>query len=378
MILESPRVIISIDLDYFFAQCEEIRRPELKSKPLVVCVFSGRTQTSGAVSTANYVARKLGVKSGIPILSAKKVLAQHKEAEFLPIDHDYYEAVSERVMQLIKSHSPIFEQVSIDEAFIDVTDTTKTDFEVGRSIGLKIKEEIFDAEKLTCSVGIGPNKLIAKMAADFKKPDGLVVIKPEEVAAFLSPMSVGKLIGVGPKSESKFEQMGIKTIGDLSDFDVNLLSDQFGKNLGPNFKRLAQGLDTDPVEPRPIEQLSRIITLKKDAESLWFGDELKPLSIYLSDKLKSLNAKCRVVGIIAITSELKTKNKARTLDHLTNSSDEILHNCLELFQSFFDSSSIEVFRIRRVGIRVSGIDLEKSEGKNESENQSTLTSFLPF
>lgn len=377
MILESPRAIISIDLDYFFAQCEEVRRPELKSKPLVVCVFSGRTQTSGAVSTANYVARKLGVKSGIPILSAKNILAQHNEAEFLSIDHDYYEAVSERVMQLIKSHSPIFEQVSIDEAFIDVTDTTKTDFEVGRSIGLKIKEEIFDAEKLTCSVGIGPNKLIAKMAADLKKPDGLVVIKPEDIAGFLSPMPVGKLIGVGPKSESKFEKMGIKTIGDLSDFDVNLLSDEFGKNLGPNLKRLAQGIDTDPVKPRAIEQLSRIITLKKDAESLWFGDELKPLSMYLSDKLRSLNAKCRVVGIIAITSELKTKNKARRLDHLTDSSDEILHNCLELFQSLFDSSKTETTKIRRIGVRVSGIDLEKSKEKNESEDQSTLTSFLP-
>jgi DNA polymerase IV (archaeal DinB-like DNA polymerase) len=375
--LDPARVIISIDLDYFYAQCEEIRKPELKSRPLVICVFSGRTETSGAVSTTNYVARKLGVRSGMPILTAKKILAKNDQAVFLPMDHDFYETVSERVMQLIRSHSPIFEQVSIDEAFIDVTDSANNNFEVGTSIGQEIKQEILEGEKLTCSIGVGPNKLIAKMAADYKKPDGLVTIRPVEVAGFLKEMQVGKLIGIGPKSENKLQKLGIRSIGDLSNFDAKVLSDQFGSNLGPHFKRLAQGIDTDPVRQKAIEQLSRIITLKKDKESLSFEDELKPLAIDLASKLESLGLKCHVVGIIAITSELKTKNRNKTLNHHTDSSDEILTNSLDLFRSFFEKTTkAEGLKVRRAGIRVSGLSAEKSKEKKESEDQSTLTSYL--
>jgi DNA polymerase IV (DinB-like DNA polymerase) len=374
--LDPGRVIISIDLDYFYAQCEEVRRPELKNRPLVICVLSGRTETSGAVSTTNYVARNLGVRSGIPIVAAKKILAQNKEAEFLPMDHEYYEGVSERVMQLIRSHSSAFEQVSIDEAFIDATDISKRDFAVGTSIGKTIKNEIFEEEKLTCSIGIGPNKLISKMAADYKKPNGLLTIAPESVTSFLRPMSVGKLIGIGPKSEKKLEKFGIRTIGDLADSDVNVLTREFGKNLGPHFKELALGIDSDPVKERPIEQLSRMITLKKDAESMSFEEELKALANDLSSKLQTLGIKSRLISIIAITSELKTKSRAKSLDHLTDSSDEILSNSLDLFRSFFESSKGENVKIRRAGIRVSSLTTGESEEKRRSEDQSTLTSFL--
>jgi DNA polymerase IV (DinB-like DNA polymerase) len=367
-----------VDLDYFFAQCEEVRRPELKSKPLVICVFSGRTETSGAISTANYLARKLGVKSGMPILTAKKILAKNKEAVFLPVDHEYYESISEKVMQIIRSHSNIFEKMSIDEAFIDITDLSKGDVEIAASLGKKIKEEILEEEKLTCSVGIGPNKLIAKMAADYSKPDGFAVIKANEVERFLTPLPVGKIPGIGPKTTNKLEKLGIKTIGQLSLFDEKILTDNFGKNLGPHLKRLAQGIDNDPVRERQVEQLSRIITLKKDAESMWFEDELKPLALFLSDRLRALGLKCQTIGIIAITSQLKTKSRARTLDHFSDSSDEILNHSLRLFEDLFsDSQQQGGLTIRRVGIRISGLGPGKiSKEKNESENQSSLTSFI--
>jgi DNA polymerase IV (DinB-like DNA polymerase) len=375
--MDPHRVIISIDLDYFYAQCEEVRRPELKTRPLVVCVFSGRNETSGAVSTANYVARKLGVKSGIPIITAKKILAKDKDAEFLPADHEYYEKVSNRVMQLIRSKSPAFEQVSIDEAFIDVSKDANDNFEYGASIAKKIKEEILEKEKLTCSVGIGPNKLIAKMAADSAKPNGLMMVKPEEVKEFLGPKQVRKLVGVGPKIEQRLESLGIRTIGELADYDVKLLSNSFGENLGPRLKQLATGTDIDPVREKPAEQLSRIITLKSDAESLSFEQELAPLADDLSNKLKSSGMKCQLISIIAITSELKTKTKARKLDHATNSSSEILSGSLDLFRSYFNTTRGENMKLRRIGIRVSSLGKENLMEGNQSEDQATLTSFLP-
>ena len=374
--MDSQRIVIAVDLDYFFAQCEEVRNPELKKIPVVICVFSGRTEVSGAVSTANYVARKLGVRSGMPIANAKKLLSQNKESVFLPVDQDYYQTVSERLMQTIRSFSAIFEQVSVDEAFIDISAVTGTDFEAAAKLGKTVKEEIYRQENLTCSVGIGPNKLIAKMAADYEKPDGLTIIRPNQVKVFLNPMPVRKLLGIGPKHEQKMEQLGISTIEDLSKFDTGALSDAFGKNLGPHFKNLAQGLDDDPVRQRSVEQLSRIVTLKEDADSFWFEEDLRPLAADISDRLVSLGLKCRSIGIIGITSELKTRNRAKTLTHPINSSELILRNSAELFRDLFSSLATEHVRLRRAGIRVSALSSEELGEEEESEEQSTLTSFL--
>lgn len=376
----SQRIVIAVDLDYFFAQCEEVRRPELKDKPVVVCVYSGRTDTSGAVSTANYMARGLGVKSGIPIMTAKKILVKHPEAIFLPVDHEYYDSVSERVMQIVRGTSPLFEQVSIDEAFVDVSSISHSDFDLAGNIAKNLKKEILTEEKLTCSIGVGPNKLIAKMGADYKKPDGLTILPPEKVNSFLKDLPVGKLIGIGAKTEKKMEALGIGTIYDLSNFGANVLAEHFGKNLGPHFKRIAQGIDNDPVSPRPIEQLSRIITLKQDANSFSFEDQIRPLVTDLSKRLQALKLKAKVIGIIAITSELKTKNRAKTLESSTDSYDEILMISRTLFHDFFNSGQDhETNRIRRAGIRVSGLEKTTEEFRKEgvkSEQQGTLTNFL--
>ncbi|MDG6996369.1 MAG: DNA polymerase IV [Nitrososphaerota archaeon] len=359
----NDRIVIAVDLDYFFAQCEEVRRPELSGKPVVVCVFSGRTEESGAVSTSNYVARKLGVKSGMPIVTAKRMLKTNPDAVFLPVDHEYYRAVSEKIMQTLRTFSEVFEQVSVDEAFLDVSSITKGNYEIAHDIGRKIKAQIVETEKLTCSVGIAKNKLLAKMATDFRKPDGLTIIQPDEVQGFMNPLPVGKLPGVGPKTEQRMKALGIETIGDLALFDQELLAREFGRNLGPNLATLAQGVDNEPVQEREQEQLSRIITLKRDATKFDFQSEIRPLATDISLKLGSLKSKCRVIGIIVITSDLKTKSRALTLDTPTDSENQILALSSDLFRTYFETEQGNI-TARRVGIRVSNFASSEVESKN--------------
>jgi DNA polymerase IV (DinB-like DNA polymerase) len=362
------RTILAVDLDYFYAQCEEVRKPEIKDKPAVICVFSGRTEDSGAVSTSNYVARKLGIKSGIPIVLAKRILSKNTEAVFLPMDREYYESISERIMETLRSHSPKMEQMSVDEAYLDITDSTHGDFAAAENIGAAIKKGILETERLSCSVGIGPNKLVAKMAVDSRKPDGLTIILPSQVRSFLNPLSVGKLFGIGPKTEQKLGTMGIKTVEDLANCDKEKLSKEFGRNLGPQLKKSAEGIDDDPVQERETEQLSRIITLKHDVDKFDFANEIEPLCKDISNRLEARKLLCKSIGIIVITSELKTKNHVKTLDIPTSAEEKILSVSSELFQSFFSEN--QELAVRRAGIRVSG--LNKISGKRDS----SLTEFF--
>ena len=215
----STRVVLLVDLDYFFAQCEELRNPDLKGKPVVVGVYSGRTEHSGAVSTANYVAREYGVKSGVPLFLAKKRL-EGTEAVFLPVDYEYYEQISKRIMQTLKDYADVFEQVSIDEAYLDVTQRVQESFDAANALAQGMKDEVEKQYGLTFSVGVGPNKLVAKIACDSQKPNGLKVVKPEDALFFLAPLPVDRLIGVGRKTTAKMEQLEIRTISDLARFDV--------------------------------------------------------------------------------------------------------------------------------------------------------------
>lgn len=193
-----------VDLDYFFAQCEERRNPIIRDKPVVVCVFSGRSEDSGAVSTANYVAREYGVKSGIPIFLAKKKL-ENADAVFLPVDHEFYDQVSDRIMTILKGYADSFEQVGVDEAYLDISQKTGGDFDVAKELARKIKTDVKSQEGISCSVGIGSNKLVAKIASDIQKPDGLTAVRAEEVEGFLAPLAVDRLIGVGRKTSERMQ-----------------------------------------------------------------------------------------------------------------------------------------------------------------------------
>jgi len=356
-----------VDLDYFFAQCEELRNPALKDKPVVVGVYSGRTEDSGAVSTANYIARKFGVKSGIPLYLAKKRL-EGTEAVFLPVDDEFYEQISDKIMHALRGYADIFEQVGIDEAYLDVTQKLHGSFEAAKALAQKIKDNVKNQLDITFSVGVGPNKLVAKIAADSQKPDGLTIVKPEEVERFLSPLPVDRLIGVGRKTSAKMGELGIKTIGDLARYDVQRLVDIFGKNLGVYFHNAANGVDNEPVqEAGEAESISRISTLKENTRDLTLI--LEKTSKLIEDIHKEVvqrDISFKQIGIIAIMTDLSVRSRSQTLETATSDIAVLRRTVRELFEKFLSKSELE---IRRVGVKISHFAKEEAEQKQ-------LTSFF--
>jgi DNA polymerase IV (DinB-like DNA polymerase) len=356
-----------VDLDYFFAQCEELRNPSLKDKPVVVGMYSGRTADSGAVSTSNYLARKYGVKSGIPLFLAKKRL-EGTEAVFLPVDYGYYQQISDRIMQILRGYADAFEQVGIDEAYLDVTQRVHGSFEEAKAWVPQMKTAVKQAVDVTFSVGVGPNKLIAKIASDMHKPDGSTVVKPDEVEDFLSSLPVDSLLGVGKKTVQKMEALGIKSIGDLAKYDVQKLLETFGKNLGVYFHNAANGVDNEPVEEAgEAESISRISTLKENSRDLEFILQKTDQQIEeIYKELTQKNLSYRQVGIVAIMTDLSAKSRSQTLEKPAKDKETIQKATRELFEKFLSESELEV---RRVGVRVSQFSREEREQKQ-------LTSFF--
>jgi DNA polymerase IV (DinB-like DNA polymerase) len=356
-----------VDLDYFYAQCEERRNPAIKDKPVVVCVYSGRTEDSGAVSTANYVARKYGVKSGIPISLAKKKL-KGVDAVFLPVDKEFYSEVSDKIMEILRSHADSFEQVGIDEAYLDVTQRTKGNHQEAEKLAETIKDDVLIQQKLTCSIGVGPNKLVAKIAADIQKPDGLTIVKREEVESFLSPLPVRSLVGVGRKTEKKLETLGVRTVGQLARFDVQRLIEVFGRKLGTYFHNASLGVDDEPVQERSEpESLSRISTLKEDTRDLAvIVDEAYRLCGNVHARLLNLGLLYRSVSIYLVAGDLSVHSRSKTFENSTSDLETFKTTVKELLEKFLDESADEV---RRVGVKLSS--LTKKE-----EKQQQITSFF--
>lgn len=358
------RVVMLADFDYFFAQCEELRNPSIKDKPVVVGVYSGRTEESGAVSTSNYVARKYGVKSGLPLFVAKSKL-EGTDAIFFHVDHEYYEQISDSIMKIFRTYSTSLEQVSIDEAYMDVTERVEGSFEKAKEYAKKIKQDVKAQVGISFSVGVSPNKLVAKIACDSQKPDGLTVVRPEEGAGFLAPLPVDRLLGVGKKTTVRMEQMGIKTIGDLAKFDVQVLVEVFGKALGVYFHNAANAVDNEPVaEQGEAESISKIGTLKQDTHDLAFilqkTDELTdPVFKEVTEKGYSF----KTVSIYVVNVDLSSKSRSVTLDQPAKDKEAIKRNVSVLFEKYLAESPLE---IRRVGVRVSGFSKELRQQKQLS------------
>jgi DNA polymerase IV (DinB-like DNA polymerase) len=361
------RVIFHIDFDYFYAQCEEIRNPELRSKPVCVCVFSDRGKDSGAIATANYTARKFGVKSGIPIAFAKKRLEERSDAIFLPVDFDYYIDMSEKAMQIMKENADVFEYIGKDEAYLDVTKRVEGDFDKASHLAQQIKNSIRDKLKLSCSIGISPNKLISKIASDFKKPDGLTVVTPEKVEEFLEPLKIREIPGIGKKTEDVFSQMKLETIRDLKKLDVFTLHKRFGRKSGTYIFNSARGIDNEPVKERePTIQFSKIVTLKKDSKDFEFlANSLKEVCNELHKIIIKNKRMFKSVGIQFIQSDLSNKTKSRMLRNPTDSHEELEKNAEQLLKEALSDQQIT---IRRLGVKVSEL--------SEVSGQSSITSYF--
>ncbi len=361
------RVVFHIDFDYFYAQCEETRSPELKSKPVCVCVFSDRGGDSGAVATANYTARKYGVKSGIPIVFAKKRLEERKDAVFLPVDFDFYDEVSEKAMKIMKNNADIFEYVGRDEAYLDVTNRVESNFEKANHLAQQIKNLILDEIKLSCSIGISPNKLISKIASDFQKPDGLTTVPPERVNVFLEPLKIRKIPGIGKKTEAKFLEMKLENIQDLKKIDIFTLNKNFGRKTGAYIYNAARGIDDEAVKEREASiQYSKISTLKEDSKDFVFLlENIKELCKEVHQIVKKNNRMFKSIGIHFVQSDLSNKSKSKILRNPTSNIEDLEKVAEQLLKEALENQTVT---IRRLGVKVSEL--------SEIQGQSDITSYF--
>jgi len=350
------RRILHIDMDAFFAAIEQGRRPELKGKSVVIG-GQGDPLKRGVVSTANYEARKYGVHSGMPLKTAYK-LCPH--AVYLPVDYQAYSAASILFKEVLKTISPVMEDVGIDEAYLDVTDIPVTNEEItGR-----IKDGIKEKTGLTCSIGIAPNKLLAKIASDMQKPDGVTVLMEADVETKLWPLPVRKLYGIGPKTEEHLKKVGIDTIGQLAALPIEKLLEHFGNSYGHYLYDASRAIDDSPLithwEPR---SMSRETTFQDDVKN-WqvIAGTLADLTRDVHADMKEHGYKARTITIKIRFSDFETFTRAMTISDYTDSEEEIRK------AAFACLKRIELKKkVRLVGVRASNFQGKNKDDQHHSE-----------
>lgn len=336
-----------MDMDAFFAAVEQKRRPELAGKPVIVG-GSGDPTRRGVVSTASYEARKYGIHSAMPLRTAYK---RCPEGVFLHVDFREYSRVSEIVKNVLREFSPVLEDVGIDEAFLDISDSAQP----SEKIAMDIKQRIKQASGLTCSIGIAPNKLLAKIASDMQKPDGLTIITESDILTRIRPLPVRKLTGVGPKTEARLKAMGITVIGELAAQPREALIGLFGNSCGSYLYQSSRGIDERPLvtqwEPKSS---GRETTFEKDVADRQVLD--RTLAVLVKEVVAGLTKpgyKSKTVTIKVRFNDFKTYTRALTLDAPTNSEDVIRRAAFQCMKRIEFRK-----KVRLIGVRVSG--LEKS------------------
>lgn len=338
------RIILHIDLDAFFASVEQREKPELKDKPVVVGANpkAGR----GVVSTASYPARRYGIRSGMPILQA---YMKCPEAVFLPVNGRKYMEVSSKVMNIARNYCQKFQQNGVDEAFLDVTNVGT--YAAAEELAYALKEEIFEKECLTCSIGMGQNKLIAKMASDFEKPDGLTIVRPGDSLSFLWQLPIGKLYGVGGKSEARLKAMGIYTIGGLAKIDESMLIRVFGRAYGQYLKRASYGIDNDEiVEERKVQSIGRETTFMEDVEDHKIVmQQLYSLLKEVYEEVEQNGLNYSIVRVKVRYDDFSTFHKQRKVRSVVRDFETAYKVAAELVSMYLDDE-----KIRLIGVSLSG------------------------
>ncbi len=333
-------------MDYFYVAIEEKENPKLKGKPVVVGADPKKGKGRGVVSTSNYEARKFGLKSGTPISKAYKLC---RDCIFLPVNMPLYVKVSERIMELLRKYADKSEQVSIDEMFLDISNKVK-DFNEAEQLAKKIKKDLYNKENLTCSIGVAPNKLVAKIASDFKKPDCLTVVKPQKVLGFLAPLGVRKLLGVGPKSEEALKEMGIKTVRQLAKTKQAKLIDAFG-SFGHDLHLMSKGIDESEVEEvYEIKSIGRQTTFQEDTKdrNLIFKT-IDMLAKGTHEELKQEKLFYKTVTLTARFEDFDTHTSAKSIKIATDNFETMKKTAKELIKPYLNDKR----KIRLIGVRVS-------------------------
>ncbi|VVC02466.1 DNA polymerase IV [Candidatus Bilamarchaeum dharawalense] len=332
---------LHLDMDYFFAQLEEKRRPMAKNKIIVVCVYSGRTEDSGVVSTVNYLGREIGIHSGMPIAFAKK-RAPPADSIFVPIDREYYEQTSLRLDQIIRRSCDRVVQASIDEW--NVEDKNAIDK------AARLKDSIKNELGLTCSVGVAPSILGAKMAASKSKPNGLLILDKSEERRFIDESSLEKVPGIGPKTVAALNQIGAAKVKDLRNISVVTLAEIFGRKTGGWLHNLSSGnFDQDIGEEKPQDEVSRIGTLKESTrDSYLLLSKLTELENEAKEWLMNMKKSYKTLSITFITEDLKTHTKSTSFRNPKSWNEDISKDMEALVSEFLSENNME---IRRIGIR---------------------------
>jgi DNA polymerase IV len=298
------RKIIHLDMDAFYASVEQRDDPQLRGKPVIVAWRGNRS----VVCAASYEARRFGVRSAMPSVRAQRMCPS---AIFLPPDFPRYRAVSRSVQEILKRHTDRIEPLSLDEAYLDVTEN-KMGLPTATLVARMIRRQIHDELNLTASAGVAPNKFLAKLASDWRKPDGLFVIQPEEIDAFLLPLPVGRLPGVGKVTGEKLAKLGIQAVEDLRSLDLSLLEHEFG-HYGLRLHELARGTDDSQVTPN---RLTQSISVEGTYEQDVLLAETEPMIRRLTEKLWSASRKesriARTVVLKLKTSEFRILTRSYT------------------------------------------------------------------
>ena len=341
-----PRTILHVDLDAFFAAVEQRDRPDLRGRPVVV--GGGGPGDRGVVSTASYEARKYGIRSAMPLRTAG-ALCPH--AVFVPVDGRKYGRVSKEVMEILRRFTPQVEQLSIDEAFLDLTGTDAL-FGSGEEVGRRIKHAVQEELQLTISVGVASNRLVAKIASDLEKPDGLVVVPDGQEEAFLAPLAIERLWGVGASTRRALADYNVRTIGDLARVPEDVLVRRFGQH-GANLASRARGIgDTEVGRHEPAaKSVSHEHTFEVDTDS-W--DEIERTLLALSEgvggRLRSSRTRCSTVAVKIRDTDFRTITRQKTLADPTDSTDVIWRAAVALTRK-----EVKGMRVRLVGVAASGL-----------------------